>query len=175
MDAKLALSLASSIDPKALASLRDRNHDPAVAKAVAAQFGSFLMQGMLQDSDGSALAMADGTGGPAVNAMFTSAMSRYAMSGDKLGLADMIYRSTAGQSQAPAAAPSTKSNRAGGARHFADALSTRQRASAVRPAARPHDAARHPIGNAASGRLARGSRRGAGARGQAGAILVGGL
>jgi hypothetical protein len=107
MDAKLALSLASSIDPKALASLRDRNHDPAVAKAVAAQFGSFLMQGMLQDSDGSALAMADGTGGPAVNAMFASAMSRYAMSGDKLGLADMIYRSTAGQSQAPAAAPST--------------------------------------------------------------------
>jgi flagellum-specific peptidoglycan hydrolase FlgJ len=46
----------------------------------------------------------DGTGGAAVNAMFASAMSRYAMSGDKLGLADMIYRSTAGKTQ-PATAP----------------------------------------------------------------------
>jgi flagellar protein FlgJ len=105
MDAKLAVSLASSIDPKALASLQNRNNDPAVAKAVAGQFGAFLMQGMLQEGDGTALSMAGGTGGPAVNAMFASAMSRYAMSGDKLGLADMIYRSTAGKTQD--AAPQT--------------------------------------------------------------------
>lgn len=95
MDATLAASLASSVDPKSLRALQNRNSDPAVAKAVAGQFGSFLMQGLMQDSDGTAMSMAGGTGSGAVNSMFASAMSRYAMSGDKLGLADMIYHSMA--------------------------------------------------------------------------------
>lgn len=96
MDAGMAERLAKSMDPKALSQLQNRNSDPAVARAVAAQFGSFLMQGMMQDSDGSAMSIAGGgTGSAAVSAMFASAMGRYAMSGDKLGLADTIYRSMA--------------------------------------------------------------------------------
>jgi flagellar protein FlgJ len=112
MDDRLAVSLASSIDPKTLASLQNRNNDPAVAKAVAGQFGAFLMQGMMQEGDGTALSMTGGTGGPAVNAMFAGVMSRYAMSGDKLGLADMIYRSAAGKTQPAAPAPSDGGNTA---------------------------------------------------------------
>lgn len=93
MDADMAARLAASIDPKALTALQNHTGDPTVGRAVAAQFGAFLMQGMMQNADGSALSMAGGTGGPAVSSMFASAMGRYAMSGDKLGLADTIYRS----------------------------------------------------------------------------------
>jgi flagellar rod assembly protein/muramidase FlgJ len=93
MDADMAARLAASVDPKALQALQNRNGDPTVGRAVAAQFGAFLMQGMMQNADGSAIPMADGTGGPAVSSMFASAMGRFAMSGDKLGLADTIYRS----------------------------------------------------------------------------------
>ncbi|HEY5208120.1 MAG TPA: glucosaminidase domain-containing protein [Stellaceae bacterium] len=104
MDAGLAERLASSVDPKSLASLQNRNSDPAVARAVASQFGSFLMQGMMQDGAGTAMAMTDGTGGAAVNSLFASTMSRYAMSGDKLGLADIIYKSMAAKNDPAAAA-----------------------------------------------------------------------
>src|SRR5665213_23711 len=104
MDAGLAERLASSVDPKSLASLQNRNSDPAVAHAVAAQFGSFLMQGMMQDGAGTAMAMTDGTGGAAINSMFANTMSRYAMSGDKLGLADTIYKSMAAKNDPAAAA-----------------------------------------------------------------------
>jgi flagellar protein FlgJ len=93
MDAGLADRLATSIDPKALGQLRNRNTDPAVGKAIASQFGSFLMQGLLQDSSGDALPMTSGTGGGAVNALFASAMGRYAAQKDQLGLADTIYKS----------------------------------------------------------------------------------
>jgi flagellum-specific peptidoglycan hydrolase FlgJ len=93
MDAARAGSLAASADPNALNALRNRGGDPAVARAVAGQFGSFLMQGMMQDADGNAMSMAGGTGGAAVSSMFASAMSHYAMSGDQMGLADRIYRS----------------------------------------------------------------------------------
>jgi hypothetical protein len=104
MDAGMAERLAASMDPKALGTLQNHNSDPAVARAVAAQFGSFLMQGMMQDADGGAMSIAGGTGGAAISSMFASAMGRYAMSGDKLGLADTIYRSMAAKG-APEAAP----------------------------------------------------------------------
>jgi hypothetical protein len=105
MDAGLAERLATSMDPKALSALQNRNNDPAVGRAVAAQFGSFLMQGMMQDADGSAMSVAGGTGGAAVSSMFASAMGRYAMSGDKLGLAETIYRSMAAKGGSGPAAP----------------------------------------------------------------------
>ena len=41
MDAGLAAQLASSIDPKALRSLQDRNGDPTVGRAVAAHSARF--------------------------------------------------------------------------------------------------------------------------------------
>lgn len=99
MDATLAERLASSIDPKALAQLQSHSKDPAVGRAVAAQFGSYLMQGLLQDNSGKALPMAGGVGSGAVNAMFASVMGRAAMSGDQLGLADTIYKSIEKQQQ----------------------------------------------------------------------------
>ncbi|MGH6980012.1 MAG: glucosaminidase domain-containing protein [Stellaceae bacterium] len=95
MDSGMANRLASSMDPKALSTLQNRNSDPNVARAVASQFGSFLMQGMMQHADGGAMSMVGGTGGATVSSMFASMMGRYAMSGDKLGLADQIYRSMA--------------------------------------------------------------------------------
>jgi len=95
MDSGMADRLAGSMDPKALAQLQNRNTDPNVARAVAGQFGAFLMQGMMQNADGDAMSMVGGTGGAAVSSMFASTMGRYAMSGDKLGLADQIYRSMA--------------------------------------------------------------------------------
>ena len=90
MDSDMAARLAGSMDPKALGQLQNRNTDPNVARAVAGQFGAFLMQGMMQNADGRAMAVAGGTGGATVSAMFASAMGRFAMSGDKLGLADQI-------------------------------------------------------------------------------------
>ena len=113
MDSGMAERLAGSMDPKALGQLQNRN-DPHVARAVAGQFGAFLMQGMMQNADGGAMSMVEGTGGAAVSSMFASAMGRFAMSGDKLGLADQIYRSMAqkgGPSDhaAPAAQPAPSS------------------------------------------------------------------
>lgn len=96
MDVTQAERMASLSDPKGLTSLRGRNGDPAAARAVAEQFGAFLMDGMLQQSDGSAMPMVDGTGSAVVSSMFASQMSRVAMSGDKLGLADVILRSMDG-------------------------------------------------------------------------------
>lgn len=131
MDAARADNLAASADPKALDALRHRGSDPAVARAVAGQFGSFLMQGMMQDSDGSAMSMVGGTGGAAVSSMFASTMSRYAMSGDQLGLADTIYRSMVAHGGAKATSPQTDPNSStpgtGGHDTAAAAVSTAQR------------------------------------------------
>lgn len=103
----MAARLAASMDPKSLTTLQNRNGDPAVGRAVAGQFGSFLMQGMMQDADGSAMSMADGTGGPAVSSMFAGVMGRVAMSGDKLGLADRIYQSMVAKGAPPSDPQST--------------------------------------------------------------------
>ncbi|MGH6991331.1 MAG: glucosaminidase domain-containing protein, partial [Stellaceae bacterium] len=110
MDAALADRLATSIDPKALAELRSNDANPAVAKAIAGQFGAFLMQGLFQDSSGNAIPMAGGgTGGPEVSAMFASTIGRYAAGQDQLGLANTIYKSMMAEQRekdsAPAGAP----------------------------------------------------------------------
>src|ERR1700746_3450796 len=58
------------------------------------------MQGVLGGSEGAAISMAgDGVGGNVVNALFASTISQAAMSGDKLGLADMIFRSIQAKQQ----------------------------------------------------------------------------
>ncbi len=44
----MAERLASSPDPKGLSALAGQTNDRAVAKAVAGQFGAFLVQGMMQ-------------------------------------------------------------------------------------------------------------------------------
>jgi flagellar rod assembly protein/muramidase FlgJ len=107
MDLATAERLSGTADPKALSALQRQSDDPAVAKAVAEQFGTLLMQRVMQNGDGAALAMADGVGGNVVNTMFASTMSQAAMSGDKLGLADMLFRSMqAKQHPAAAEAPS---------------------------------------------------------------------
>jgi len=106
MDLFAAQRLAAAPDPRALGGLLNKSSDPAVAKAVAQQFGSLFMQGLLQQSDGSGMGFAGGTGGGVVNSMFASTMSQAAMSHEKLGLADLMLRSieakqrAAGQSQA---------------------------------------------------------------------------
>lgn len=103
MDLAAAKRLASVADPQAVASLQAQRGNPAVARAVAGQFGTLLMQRILQQGDGEALAMTGGTGGNIVNAMFASTVAQAAMSGDQLGLADILFRSMMAK-QAPAAA-----------------------------------------------------------------------
>jgi flagellar protein FlgJ len=94
MDLATAERLTSAADPKGLAVLKKQSNDPAAAKAVAGQFGALLMQGVMQGSDGAALSMTgDGVGGNIVSSMFANAISHAAMSGDKLGLADLLFRS----------------------------------------------------------------------------------
>jgi len=107
MDAGMAERLASSADPKGLTALLNHGNDRAVAKAVAEQFGAFLMQGLMQQADGGAMPVAGGVGGATVSAMFASEMGKLAMSGDKLGLADFLLRSIDKQ-----AAPASGANAA---------------------------------------------------------------
>src|SRR5262249_10191827 len=117
----------SAVDPKALSALHKQSDDPVAAKAVAGQFGALLMQGMMQNGNGGTIPIAgDGVGANVVNALFASTVSQAAASGDKLGLADILFRpsgakhpsaSTDGQAgptpggapplQHPAGAPST--------------------------------------------------------------------
>jgi peptidoglycan hydrolase FlgJ len=139
MDVDLAQRLAGSVDPKDLRSLQDRNGDPSVGRAVAEQFGSYLMQGLLQDSSGEAMGMASGTGSAAINSMFATVMSRAAMSNDKLGLADMIYNSMMskqGAKPATAVAPTSASPPAP-----ASVPSTTPSSSSPAPASAPTPAA----------------------------------
>src|SRR6185437_12002227 len=93
MDPAAAQRLAASPDPRGLSGLMQRDSDPAVSKAVAQQFGALFMQGLLQQNDGSGIAMTGGVGGGVVNSMFASTMGRVAMSGEKLGLTDLMLRS----------------------------------------------------------------------------------
>jgi peptidoglycan hydrolase FlgJ len=94
LDLPTAERLISVSDPKGLSALRQQSNDPAAAKAVAGQFGALLMQGLMQSANGEAIPIAgDGVGGTVVNALFASTVSQAAMSGDKLGLADLLFRS----------------------------------------------------------------------------------
>ncbi|HXP31698.1 MAG TPA: glucosaminidase domain-containing protein [Stellaceae bacterium] len=104
----MAERLASSADPKGLTALLNHGNDRAVAKAVAGQFGAFLMQGLMQQADGGAMPVAGGVGGATVSAMFASEMGKLAMSGDKLGLADFLLRSIDKQA-GPASGPNAAS------------------------------------------------------------------
>jgi flagellar protein FlgJ len=94
LDLATAERLISVADPKALSALHKQSDDPVAAKAVAGQFGALLMQGMMQNVDGGAIPIAgDGVGANVVSALFASTMSQVAASGDKLGLADILFRS----------------------------------------------------------------------------------
>ena len=93
MDLSTAERLSSATDPKGLAALKSQSSDPAAAKAIAGQFGALLMQGIMQGGDGTAMSVAgDGVGGNVVSALFASTIAQAARSGDKLGLADMLFR-----------------------------------------------------------------------------------
>lgn len=112
MDLGAAQMLAAGSDPKSVRGLLQHSRDPAAGKAVAQQFGALLMQSMMQQSDGSALPIAAGTGGNIVSTMFASTIGQKAAAGEKLGLADLLLRSIeAKQKQAGgAAANDTASN-----------------------------------------------------------------
>ncbi|MDE1932087.1 MAG: hypothetical protein KGI43_11045, partial [Alphaproteobacteria bacterium] len=72
MDAAVAQSLASGIDPTAIGALKAHPDDPAVRRAVAGQFGAMLMEGLMRDADGSALPMVDGVGSDTVNTLYAN-------------------------------------------------------------------------------------------------------
>jgi peptidoglycan hydrolase FlgJ len=94
LDLATAERLISVSDPKALSALHKQSDDPVTAKAVAGQFGALLMQGMMQNGNGGAIPIAgDGVGANVVSALFASTISQAAASGDKLGLADILFRS----------------------------------------------------------------------------------
>jgi flagellar protein FlgJ len=104
LDLAAAERLTSAADPKGLLALKKQATDPAAAKAAAGQFGALLMQGVMRGSDGAAISIAgDGVGGNIVSALYANTISQAAMSGDKLGLADMIFRSIQAKQHAQAA------------------------------------------------------------------------
>src|SRR5579872_665189 len=100
MDAAIAQSLASGIDPTAIGALKANPNDPAVRRAVAGQFGAMLMEGLMHNADGSPLSMVDGVGSDTVNSLYANVMSQVAASSNQLGFADMLL-----QSMPKAAAP----------------------------------------------------------------------
>jgi peptidoglycan hydrolase FlgJ len=103
VDPASAERLISVADPRGLSALHKYSDDPAAAKAVAGQFGALLMRGLMQDGAGAPIPVADGgAGGNIVSALFTDTISQAAMSGDKLGLADILFRSIAAKQQQPA-------------------------------------------------------------------------
>jgi len=85
--------LAAMNNPNAVSGLLKHADTPAAARAVAQQFGALLLQGLLQQNDGSGIPVADGVGAGVVNSLFASTMGKVAMSGEKLGLADLMLRS----------------------------------------------------------------------------------
>ena len=127
MDLATAERLISVADPKALSALHKQSDDPVAAKAVAGQFGALLMQGMMQNGDGGAIPIAgDGVGANVVNALFASTVSQAAASGDKLGLADILFLSIEAK-QHPASTDGQAGPTTGGApplQHPAGAPST---------------------------------------------------
>lgn len=108
MDSAVANSLASGIDPTAIAALKGHPDDPAVRRAVANQFGAMLMEGLMRNADGSPMSMVDGVGGDTVSTLYTNVMSQVAASSNQLGFADMLLQSmpAAGGAKTPPAATS---------------------------------------------------------------------
>ncbi|MDE1902716.1 MAG: glucosaminidase domain-containing protein [Alphaproteobacteria bacterium] len=107
MDAAVAQSLASGIDPTAIGALKAHPDDPAVRRAVAGQFGAMLMEGLMRDADGSALPMVDGVGSDTVNTLYANVMSQVAASSNQLGFADMLLQSMPKAAPPPAATGAT--------------------------------------------------------------------
>src|SRR5579884_3945934 len=105
MDLGTAERLASVVDSHSVSALEGRRDDPSVRKAVAEQFGTLLLERVMQNGDGEALAMTGGAGGSLVNALFAKTIAETAMSGDRLGLADLLFRSLAAAPRAAAAVP----------------------------------------------------------------------
>lgn len=103
MDAAVAQSLASGIDPTAIGALKGHPNDPAVRRAVAGQFGAMLMEGLMRNADGSPLSMVDGVGSDTVNALYANVMSQVAGSSNQLGFADMLLQSMPKTASPPAA------------------------------------------------------------------------
>jgi len=103
MDASVAQSLASGIDPTAIAALKGHPNDPAVRRAVANQFGAMLMENLMRNADGSALSMVDGVGSDTVNTLYANVMSQVAASSNQLGFADMLLQSMPKAAPPPAA------------------------------------------------------------------------
>jgi peptidoglycan hydrolase FlgJ len=127
LDLATAQRLILTADPKDLSVLHKQSSDPVAAKAVAGQFGALLAQGLMQDSDGSAIPVAgSGVGGNIVSSLFANTISQAAMSSDKLGLADSLFRSIEAK-QHPASAVEQESR--------AVAPPQAQRTQAVRSAA----------------------------------------
>jgi peptidoglycan hydrolase FlgJ len=94
VDLGTAERLISAADPKSLSALKNRGNDPVAAKAVAGQFEALLVQNIMEGSDGSAIPIAgDGMGGNMVSSLFANAISQAVASGDKHGLADLLFRS----------------------------------------------------------------------------------
>jgi peptidoglycan hydrolase FlgJ len=104
MEASVAQSLASGIDPTAIEALKGNPNDPAVRRAVAGQFGAMLMEGLMRNADGSPLSMVDGVGSDTVNALYTNVMSQVAASSNQLGFADMLLQSMPKAATTPPAA-----------------------------------------------------------------------
>ena len=107
MDAAIAQSLASGIDPTAIGALKAHPDDPAVRRAVAGQFGAMLMEGLMRNADGSALPMVDGVGSDTVNTLYANVMSQVAASSNQLGFADMLLQSMPKAVSPPAASGAT--------------------------------------------------------------------
>lgn len=116
MDPAGARFLAAMNNPNAGSGLLRRADNPAAARAVAQQFGAMLMQGLFQQPDGSGIPVADGVGAGVVNSMFASTMGRVAMSGEKLGLADLMLRSIEQKQAQQAGGPTAEALAAGAAR-----------------------------------------------------------
>lgn len=114
MDLATAQRLISAADPKSLAALKQHGTDPAAAKAAAGQFAALLVQNVMQGSDGTALPVAgDDTGANIVSGLFANAISQMAASGDKLGLADLLFRSIEQKQRLAGATGGTKTPAAG--------------------------------------------------------------
>jgi flagellar protein FlgJ len=90
MDLGTAQTLAATTGANDLAGLTKAAQNPAAARHAAQQFGALLMENLLQQSDGTALPMAGGTGSDVVNQMFAGTISRSVMAHEKMGLTDMI-------------------------------------------------------------------------------------
>jgi peptidoglycan hydrolase FlgJ len=152
------------MDPKAIATLKGQQNDPAAARAVAGQFAALLWQNVMQGSDGAALSMAgDGVGGSIVSGLFATTISQAVASGDRFGLADMLFRAIEAKDRAGVAATPARADtgRAAGARHAVAPAPAAARGLSLGPywrgqGARPFAPGGEPagVGSVPAGRIA---------------------